>query len=162
MDTGQSSVLARSGNCSIFADSRYAGTQNHINEKIKSRESFRPFAPSVLHEHAADYVENYHESPYIDKTLRIQQTRQDRIQAVCHVDRTGRLQTVKEEWNRRFYKLIDSFYQLTWVPVLLNTSFNVMGKPLVHSVEDARAVFLTSGLDVLVINDYLITKNRDE
>jgi carbamoyltransferase len=78
------------------------------------------------------------------------------------VDGTGRLQTVKQEWNPRFHQLIMSFHQLTQIPILLNTSFNVMGKPLVHSLEDALAVFLTTGLDVLVVNDYLITKLKDE
>jgi len=146
------------GNRSILADPRAAETQDHINNSIKFRESFRPFAPSVLHEYADEYFENYHESPYMDKTLRIKEAMRDRIPAVCHVDGTGRLQTVKQEWNPRFYQLLHSFYQLTEVPVLLNTSFNVMGKPLVHTLDDALAVFLTSGLDVLVINDYLITK----
>ncbi len=150
------------GNRSILADPRLAATQDHINQKIKFRERFRPFAPSVLHEYGADYFENYHESPYMDKTLRIRKTMQNKIAAVCHVDGTGRLQTVKQEWNPRFYQLIMSFHQLTQVPLLLNTSFNVMGKPLVHSLEDALAVFLTTGLDVLVINDYLITKRSNE
>jgi len=81
-----------------------------------------------------------------------------KIAAVCHVDGTGRLQTVKRQWNPRFYDLIEQFYLLTEVPVLLNTSFNVMGKPLVHTLEDALTVFMTTGLDVLVVNDYVITK----
>lgn len=149
------------GNRSILADPRYAATQDHINEKIKFRETFRPFAPSVLHEYGSSYFENYQESPYMDKTLKIREEMQGRIAAVCHVDGTGRLQTVKEEWNPRFYQLLKHFNELTDVPVLLNTSFNVMGKPLVHSLEDAIAVFLTTGLDVLVINDYLICKTRD-
>ena len=150
------------GNRSILADPRFAATQDHINQKIKFRERFRPFAPSVLHEYGDDYFENYHESPYMDKTLRIRKSMQNKIAAVCHVDGTGRLQTVKQEWNPRFHKLIMSFYQLTQVPMLLNTSFNVMGKPLIHSLEDALAVFMTTGLDVLVVNDYLISKYSDE
>ncbi len=150
------------GNRSILADPRYAATQDKINEKIKFRESFRPFAPSILHEYGPSYFENYQESPYMDKTLIIREEMRDRIAAVCHVDGTGRLQTVKEEWNPRFYQLLTCFYQLTEIPVLLNTSFNVMGKPLVHTLEDALAVFLTTGLDVLVINDYLISKPRGD
>jgi len=132
-----------------------------INQKIKFRESFRPFAPSVLHEYASDYFEDYHESPYMDKTLLIRTSVQKHIAAVCHVDGTGRLQTVKQQCNPRFYALINSFYQHTQIPMLLNTSFNVMGKPLVHTLEDALAVFLSSGLDVLVVNDYLICKPDD-
>jgi carbamoyltransferase len=150
------------GNRSILADPRDAKIQDIINEKVKFREMFRPFAPSVLHEHADDYFENYHESPYMDKTLKIRKSMQNKIAAVCHVDGTGRLQTVKKEWNPRFYELLEQFYQLTQVPVLLNTSFNIMGKPLAHSLEDALTVFMTTGLDVLVVNDYLITKPRNE
>lgn len=146
------------GNRSILADPRTAAMQDKINETVKFREMFRPFAPSVLHEHADEYFENVQESPYMDKTLPIRESMRDKIAAVCHVDGTGRLQTVKKEWNPRFYELIDQFYLLTQVPILLNTSFNVMGKPLVHSLEDALTVFMTTGLDVLVINDYLITK----
>ena len=78
--------------------------------------------------------------------------------AVVHVDGTGRLQTVKEEWNPRFHRLLTAFHRETGVPLLLNTSFNVMGKPMVHSVEDAVAVFMTSGLDVLAIDDWLFAK----
>ena len=150
------------GNRSILADPRFATTKDKINQKVKFRESFRPFAPSVLHEYADEFFENYHQSPYMDKTLRIRDSLQESIAAVCHVDGTGRLQTVKQEWNPRFYQLITHFYQQTQIPVLLNTSFNVMGKPLVHSLDDALAVFLSTGLDALVVNDYLIRKPRNE
>jgi carbamoyltransferase len=146
------------GNRSILADPRFAQTKDKINQTIKFREQFRPFAPSVLHQYADAYFEGYHESPYMDKTLTIKKSMQQQIAAVCHVDGTGRLQTVKQEWNPRFYQLIDCFYQRTQIPMLLNTSFNVMGKPLVHSLEDALSVFLTTGLDALIINDYLICK----
>lgn len=148
------------GNRSILADPRQAATKDRINQQIKFRESFRPFAPSVLHEYADDYFQDYHESPYMDKTLRIKESMQQQIAAVCHVDGTGRLHTVKQSWNPRFYALISAFQQQTQIPMLLNTSFNVMGKPLVHSLEDALAVFLTTGLDALVINDYLIRKSK--
>ena len=146
------------GNRSILADPRRTETKDDINKKIKFRESFRPFAPSVLHEYAEDFFADYQESPYMDKTLTIKDAMQQQVSAVCHVDGTGRLQTVKQEWNPRFYALINNFYQQTQIPMLLNTSFNVMGKPMVHSLEDALAVFLTTGLDALVINDYLINK----
>lgn len=150
------------GNRSILADPRLAATQDAINQKIKFRETFRPFAPSILHEHGAEFFEHYQESPYMDKTLIIREAMREKIAAVCHVDGTGRLQTVKREWNPRFHALLKNFYELTQVPVLLNTSFNVMGKPLVHSLEDALAVFLTSGLDILVVNDYVISKSDDK
>jgi carbamoyltransferase len=150
------------GNRSILADPREVKMQDTINERVKFREMFRPFAPSILHEYAEDYFENYQESPFMDKTLLIRKDKKKKIAAVCHVDGTGRLQTVKKEWNPRFYGLIECFFRLTGVPVLLNTSFNVMGKPLIHGLEDALAVFMTTGLDVLVVNDYLITKPHDE
>jgi carbamoyltransferase len=82
----------------------------------------------------------------------------DRVPAVVHVDGTGRLQTVRKDWNKRFHDLLVEFNKITGVPILLNTSFNVMGKPIVHSVEDAVSVFLTTGLDALVIGDFLIAK----
>ncbi len=150
------------GHRSILADPRYAETQDKINQQIKYRESFRPFAPAVLDEYGDEYFDDYQESPYMDKTLALKQAMRAKVAAVCHVDGTGRLQTVKQEWNPRFYQLIHCFYQKTDIPMLLNTSFNVMGKPLVHSLEDAIAVFLTTGLDALVVNDYLIRKPRND
>ncbi len=150
------------GNRSILADPRQPEIKDKINQSIKFRESFRPFAPSVLHEYATDFFEYYHESPYMDKTLKIKDEMRQKIAAVCHVDGTGRLQTVKVQWNPRFYQLIQNFFQITGIPMLLNTSFNVMGKPMVHSLEDALAVFFTTGLDALVINDYLIRKSSHE
>ncbi len=150
------------GNRSILADPGNATTKDNINQNVKFRENFRPFAPAVLDEYADDFFEDYQPSPYMDKTLKIRQSMQQKIPAVCHVDGTGRLQTVKREWNPRFYHLINSFYQHTQIPVLLNTSFNVMGKPLVHSLDDAISVFLSTGLDALVVNDYLIRKPGNE
>lgn len=150
------------GNRSILADPRSAAMQDLINEKIKFRETFRPFAPAVMHEFGPDYFECYQESPYMDKTLKIRQRMRGRIAAVCHVDGTGRLQTVKKEWNPCFYRLISHFYRLTDIPVLLNTSFNIMGKPMIHSLEDALSVFLTTGLDIIVVNDYLISKTGND
>ena len=150
------------GNRSILADPRFAKTQDAINQRIKFRENYRPFAPAVLAEYGPDYFEHYQDSPYMDKTLTIRSDKRSQLGAVCHVDGTGRLQSVTAERNARFYALLTSFYGLTGVPVLLNTSFNVMGKPLVHSLEDCLTVFMTTGLDVLVINDYLITKKTDE
>ncbi len=146
------------GNRSILADPRQADMRDKINSRVKFREEFRPFAPSVLHEYGDVYFENYQESPYMERTLKFKKSVQDKVPAVVHVDGTGRLQTVKHEWNPQFYALIESFRTLTAIPILLNTSFNVMGKPIIHSVEDAVSVFYTSGLDVLVIDDYMIVK----
>lgn len=146
------------GNRSILADPRDPGMKDKINARVKFRENYRPFAPSILHEHGPDYFEDYQESPYMERALRFRDQMMPRVPAVVHVDGTGRLQTVKREWNARFHALIEAFHGRTGIPLLLNTSFNVMGKPIVHSVEDAIGVFMTSGLDALVIGDYLFTK----
>jgi len=146
------------GNRSILADPRSAAMKERINSLVKFREEYRPFAPSILHEHGPAYFEDYQESRYMERTLRVREAMRDRVAAVVHVDQTARLQTVKQEWNPRFHALVESFHGLTGVPALLNTSFNVMGKPIVHSVEDALATFYTSGLGALVIGDILIEK----
>lgn len=146
------------GNRSILADPRSATMKETLNSRVKFREEYRPFAPSILHEYGPEYFEDYQVSPYMERALKFRQAVQDRVPAVVHVDGTGRLQTVKAEWNPRFHRLISAFHQLTGVPILLNTSFNVMGKPIIHSVEDAVAVYLTSGLDAMVIGDFLFEK----
>jgi carbamoyltransferase len=146
------------GNRSILADPRNADVKERINDKVKFREEYRPFAPSILHEFGPEYFENYQESPYMERTLKFKKEVYGKVPGVVHVDGTGRLQTVKKEWNEKYYQLIFEFYKITNVPILLNTSFNVMGKPIVHSVEDAIAVFYSSGLDVLAIEDKLFTK----
>lgn len=146
------------GNRSILADPRRGDMKDQINARIKFREEFRPFAPAILHEYGSDYFENYQEAPYMERTLCFKPEMRDKVPAVVHANQTGRLQTVKKEWSEKFYNLIEEFYQLTGVPIILNTSYNVMGKPIVHSVEDALSVFYTTGLDALVIEDYLIEK----
>ena len=146
------------GNRSILADPRKRDIKEIINKKIKNREPYRPFAPSILHEYGSDYFENYQESPYMERTLRYRDAVIDKIPGVVHIDKTGRLQTVKKEWNPALHQLIAEFYKLTGVPLVLNTSFNIMGKPIIHSMEDAVGMFYTSGLDALVLNDYLIEK----
>lgn len=150
------------GNRSILADPRQPSMKEKINARVKFREAYRPFAPSILHEFGEEYFYHYQESPYMERALRFRETVLNQVPAVVHADQTGRLQTVKREWNRRFYDLIEAFYRLTGVPVLLNTSFNIMGKPIAHSVEDALGVFFTTGLDALVLGDYLILKPNVE
>jgi carbamoyltransferase len=146
------------GNRSILADPRSPNIKEIINDRVKFREEFRPLAPSILDEFGPEYFENYQEAPYMERTLRFKEAVKHRVPGVVHEDGTGRLQSVKKEWNERYYNLIHAFYQLTGVPLVLNTSFNVMGKPIIHSVEDAIAVFYTTGLDALVIGDLLIEK----
>lgn len=146
------------GNRSILADPRSPSVKETLNARVKFREEFRPFAPSILHEHGPDYFEHYQESPFMERALRFKPEVAHKVPGVVHVDGTGRLQSVRREYNPRFYELISAFHALTGVPLLLNTSFNVMGKPIVHSVEDAVAVFFTSGLDALVLGDRLFVK----
>ncbi|HEX8906219.1 MAG TPA: carbamoyltransferase C-terminal domain-containing protein [Longimicrobiaceae bacterium] len=146
------------GNRSILADPRRQDIKEVLNAEVKFREEFRPFAPAILHEHGDDFFENYQESPYMDRALTFRPEVRHLVPGVVHVDGTGRLQTVKREWNERFHDLIRAFHEITGVPILLNTSFNVMGKPIIHSLEDALAVFLTSGLDVLVVGDDVYEK----
>jgi carbamoyltransferase len=125
---------------------------------VKFREEFRPFAPAILDEFGDEYFENYQVSPYMERTLTFRGSAGKKVPAIVHVNRTGRLQSVRRQWNPRFYDLIQAFYELTGVPMLLNTSFNIMGKPIIHAVEDAVGLFYTTGLDALVIEDYLFEK----
>jgi carbamoyltransferase len=148
------------GNRSILADPRKKEVKDILNSRVKFREEFRPFAPSILHECGDQYFENYQESPYMDRALKFREEVKHLVPGVVHVDGTGRLQTVKQEWNEQYYNLIKSFMSITGIPIVLNTSFNVMGKPIIHSVEDGLAVYFTSGLDVLVINDELFEKDK--
>jgi carbamoyltransferase len=148
------------GNRSILASPCHAGIKDIINSRVKFREEFRPFAPSILHEYGDEYFENYEESPYMERTLRFRDDAVHKVPGVVHVDQSGRLQTVKREWNARYYDLIDEFRKLTGVPILLNTSFNVMGKPIVNSAEDAAGMLYTTGLDGVVIHDFIIEAAR--
>lgn len=142
------------GNRSILADPRKPDIKDIINSKIKLREDFRPFAPSVLYEHYQDYFDTNQPSPYMS---RIMPVTSNTIPGVTHVDGTARIQTVQREFNSCYYDLINAFYTLTGVPMLLNTSFNCQ-EPIVETPEDAVATFKKCGLDVLIINNYVIRK----
>jgi carbamoyltransferase len=142
------------GNRSILADPRNADIKNIINSKIKLREDFRPFAPSVLEEHYNEYFDTNQPSPYMS---RIMPVISDAIPGVTHVDGTARIQTVTREFNERYYDLINEFYKITGVPMLLNTSFNCQ-EPIVETPEDAIATFNNCELDMLVIGEFVICK----
>ncbi|WP_439492321.1 carbamoyltransferase family protein [Bosea sp. (in: a-proteobacteria)] len=146
------------GNRSIIADPRPADAKDILNAKVKYREAFRPFAPSILAEQAPDWFEHYQDAPYMERTLVWKEAVRARVPAVVHEDGTGRLQSVTAARNPRYHALISAFHALTGVPVILNTSFNIMGKPILHSAEDAILMFYTSGLDALVIEDWLLVK----
>lgn len=145
------------GNRSILADPRNKNTRNHINSKIKRRESFRPFAPSILNEYVSDYFENDESTPFMEKVFKIREGKQDEIPAVCHIDGTGRLQTVKQEDNPRYYKLLSAFYYKTGTPILLNTSFNE-NEPIVNAPEEAFQCFKRTEMDILVMENHILSR----
>ncbi|WP_108046802.1 carbamoyltransferase C-terminal domain-containing protein [Bosea sp. 124] len=146
------------GNRSILADPRPADAKDILNAKVKYREAFRPFAPSILAEHGPAWFEAYQDAPYMERTLVWKEAVRHHVPAVVHEDGTGRLQSVTPERNPRYHALICAFHALTGVPVILNTSFNIMGKPILHTAEDAILMFYTSGLDALVVDDWLLVK----
>src|ERR1700736_1264422 len=148
------------GNRSILADSRDAGMKDKLNKRVKHRQAFRPFAPIVLAERAKEIFEGEQESPFMLLAERVRPQWADRIPAVVHVDGTARLQTVRQEHNARLYRLLQEFETITGVPVLLNTSFNIRGAPIVETPADALACFLATGIDYLALHDMLIAKNQ--
>lgn len=151
------------GNRSIVADPRPAGNKDRVNLMIKERESYRPFAPSVLAEHASDYFEipDYpRRFTFMSFAVPVREDKRELLQATTHVDGSSRIQVVFEDLNPRYWRLIAEFHARTGIPVLLNTSFNNNAEPIVDSVDDALQCFMTTGLDGLVIDDYLIEKRR--
>jgi carbamoyltransferase len=146
------------GNRSILADPRRAEMKDILNSKVKHRESFRPFAPSVLEEDVGDYFECSAPSPYMILVYGVRPEKRSIVPAITHVDGTGRVQTVSRQANPRYWGLINEFRRLTGVPVILNTSFNVRGQPIVCSPQDALETFLATQMDALFLGDYLVTK----
>ncbi|MBN18928.1 MAG: hypothetical protein CL758_05590 [Chloroflexi bacterium] len=141
---------------SILADPRKAEMKDILNEKIKHRESFRPFAPSILEEHVSDYFDIDRISPYMLMVAPVKKPNE--IPAVTHVDGTGRLQTVNRDTNPIYYDLIQEFQKITGVPVVINTSMNVMGEPIVNTPEQAYQMIIKTDMDYLVMGNYLVKK----
>jgi carbamoyltransferase len=168
------------GNRSIIADSRSEKIQKNLNLKVKYRESFRPFAPAVLFEKVSEWFEINSESPYmllvadVKKSKQLQMTNEQKnlfgidklnikrssIPSVTHVDYSARIQTVHQEKNPKFYKLIEEFERITKYPVLVNTSFNVRGEPIVCTATDAFNCFMGTDLDILVCNNFILYKEN--
>jgi len=146
------------GNRSILADPRQLDTKDRVNRCIKHREAFRPFAPAVLAERAAEYFECTHPSPFMLFVHPVRPEKRHEIPAVTHVDGSARIQTVRREENPLFWELIKEFERLTGVPVILNTSFNVNGEPIVCTPTDAIRCFFGSGIDDLAMGPFLVTK----
>ena len=170
------------GGRSILADPRSEKMQKELNLKIKFRESFRPFAPSVLIEDVNDWFELDNDSPYmllvanVKKEKQIKMTedsenlfgieklniKRSSIPAITHVDYSARIQTVHKETNPKYHQLINEFKKITNCPILVNTSFNVRGEPIVCSVEDAFNCFMGTNLDILVIEDFILFKEDQD
>jgi len=148
------------GNRSIVADPRRQNMKEILNQRIKHREIFRPFAPSILAETAGEWFEKSHPSPFMTLAYSVRPERRAKIPAPTHVDGTGRLQTVTHEANPRYWKLIRAFGDLTGVPLVLNTSFND-NEPIVCRPEEAVDCFLRTRMDALALGDFLIEKTQD-
>lgn len=147
------------GGRSILADPTDPDMKDKVNREVKHREPWRPFAPSILVEHMEEYFGTDHPSPFMILAFQAREEVKSKIPAALHVDGTGRPQTVDRRTNPRYWRLIDEFRKLTGVPVVLNTSFNVAGQPIVCSPRDALSTFYMCGLDVLAIGDFLVTKD---
>jgi carbamoyltransferase len=145
------------GNRSILADPRHEAIKDVLNRRIKHRESFRPFAPSVMEEYMDEYFEDSFESPFMLMVFKVKPEKRPAIPATEHVDHTGRVQSVSKDVNPRFWKLIDAFRRRTGIPLLLNTSFNE-NEPIVCSPQDALTCFSTTAMDALVIGNYLLLR----
>jgi carbamoyltransferase len=168
------------GSRSIIADPRSDKMQKQLNLKVKFRESFRPFAPSINREELSNWFELDSDSPYmlfvsnVNKSIRKEMTEEEKklfgieklnikrseIPAVTHIDYSARIQTVHEKTNPKYYKLIDSFKKITNCPILVNTSFNIRGEPIVCSVEDAYKCFMGTDLDILVCENFILYKEK--
>jgi len=176
MEFGPRALGARS----IIADPRSAKMQKELNLKVKFRESFRPFAPSVLSEDVSDWFDLKVPSPYmllvadVKKEIQVPMTskeealfgieklnvKRSKIPSVTHVDYSARIQTVHQETNLRYYKLIKKFKEITNCPILVNTSFNIRGEPIVCSIKDAYRCFMGTNLDILTIGDFILFKDK--
>lgn len=176
MEFGPRALCGRS----ILADPRSVNIQKELNLKVKFRESFRPFAPSILNEEVGNWFELENISPYmllvadVKKEIQITMTteqknlfgieklniKRSKIPAVTHVDYSSRIQTVHQETNPRYYKLIKKFNEISGCPILVNTSFNIRGEPIVCSIKDAFRCFMGTNLDILVIENLILYKSK--
>jgi carbamoyltransferase len=147
------------GNRSILADPRDVRNRDRVNNAVKFREDWRPFAPSVLEEAGSSFFESYYTTPFMTLTFQVRPQKKAEIAAAVHVDGSARVQSVTREQNPRYYDLIKNFGAKTGVPAVLNTSFNLKGEAIVNSPFDAIRTFYTSGLDALILDRFLIAKN---
>ncbi|MDK9723653.1 MAG: hypothetical protein OEL88_02110 [Sterolibacteriaceae bacterium MAG5] len=148
------------GHRSILAHPGLAHMKDEINARVKYREEFRPFAPSVLNERARDIFDLNYPSPFMTMAFDVRESWAEKLPATTHVNRTGRVQTVDEDTNPLYHALITEFDKITGLPVVLNTSFNIKGQPIVEGPLDAISTFAGTGLDALVIGNYLVLKAK--
>lgn len=146
------------GNRSILADPTKAHMKDKVNAEVKHREAYRPFAPSVPVEHLKEYFDIEVEVPFMLKVCNVRSEKADLLPAITHVDGSARVQSVSADLNPRYHRLITEFGKISGVPVVLNTSFNIMGEPVIETPYDALRCFFSTGLDYLVIGDYLVGK----
>lgn len=146
------------GHRSILSDARPADMKDVLNNRVKHRENWRPFASAILQESVSDYFELDAESPFMLLAAKVKKDKLGSIPSVTHVDGTSRIQSVTKKDNGRFYDLIAAFHKATGVPLILNTSFNLGGDPIVETPADALNTFLKTEMDALVLEDYLILK----
>jgi len=147
------------GHRSILADPSRANMKDEINSRVKFREEFRPFAPSVMIENASDVFEINKESPYMTMAYNVNKSWIGELPAITHINNTARVQTVSKDIDPMYHQLINKFYSITNSPVVLNTSFNIRGQPIVETPFDAISTFAGTGIDALIIDNFLLEKN---
>ena len=145
-------------NRSFLASPKSKTMRDYLNKKVKNREWFRPFAPVILNEHRSEYFEMDYESPFMLEAVQVKPDKKDRIPAVLHIDDSARVQTLKEEDNPKMYRLLQAFYKHTGIPLLLNTSLNLGGEPVVESPKDAFELFERGNVDILVLGNFVYKK----
>lgn len=148
------------GNRTILANACHPEMKDILNRRVKFREVFRPYAASVLEEKLGDYFDNDYTSPFMLLVYNVLENKKDVIPSVTHVDGTCRVQSITPEYNPRYYKLIKKFYDITGVPMILNTSFNIRGEPIVRDVKEAVNCFLGNDMDALAVDRFILIKER--
>lgn len=150
------------GNRSILADPRDPEMKNILNLKVKHREDFRPFAPAVLKDYQSVYFDLEIENHFMLMITNVFERAMSQIPSAVHVDHTARMQTVSSHSNAMLYRLITEFYKISGVPVVINTSFNIRGQPIVETPDDAIHCFLSTQIDALAIGKYFVEKRVDQ
>jgi carbamoyltransferase len=150
------------GNRSVLADPRHEETKERINKHLKKRDWFMPFAPAIMEEYMDEYLQNGFGTPFMTLADDVKKQKKSKIAAAIHVDGTARFQLVNKKTSLKYWSVIDEFRKITGVPVILNTSFNKHGLPIVHTPTDALEHLVWGCLDELIIGEYLFARRNDE